>query len=310
MSKIATMLSLIGTPGKMVLPLANIGLFNWVPDKQYLKFAYRAHMGDKLDLDNPKSFNEKIQWLKLYDRKHIYTTMVDKQTVKEYAGALVGKELIIPTIGLWSEPDQIELSKLPDQFVLKCTHDTGSIIICKGKQNFDFEKAKKELQKHLKKSMYWLGREWPYKNVVPQIIAEPYLEDDIAKELPDYKIHCFNGEPKVILVCQDRYSRDGLTEDFFDTKWKHLDVRRPGVKNAESPIPCPIELETMLEKSQILAKGLPFIRVDFYIVNHHVYLGELTFFPAGGFQKFVPDSFDRQMGEWIDIDTIRKNSVT
>ncbi len=309
MSKIHTMLSLISTPRKMVLPLATYGLFNWMPDKQYLRFAYQVHMGNRLDLDNPKTFNEKIQWLKLYDRKQIYTTMVDKQAVKEYVEPLIGKEHIIPTIGLWDKPDEVELSELPDQFVLKCTHDSGSIVICKGKRNFDFYRAKKMLQKHLKKSTYWFGREWPYKNVVPRIIAEPYLEDDTVQELPDYKIHCFNGEPKVILVCKNRYSVGGLTEDFFDTKWEHLDVKRPGLMNAKGMIKCPLELETMLDKSRILAKGLPFIRVDFYIVNHHVFFGELTFFPTSGFQKFIPESFDKQMGDWIDLDSIR-NHVT
>lgn len=305
MSKIITMLSLLKTPGKMVLPLAENGLFKWMPDKQYLQFAYHAHMGNKLDLNNPKTFNEKLQWLKLYNRKQIYTIMVDKYAVKEYAKLIVGEDYIIPTIGLWDKPEDIDPNQLPEQFVLKCTHDSGSIHICRSKKHFDFDKTRNELRKHLHKGTYWFGREWPYKHVVPQIMAEPYLEDDTERELPDYKIHCFNGEPKIILVCKDRYSRDGLIEDFYDTNWNHLDVQRPGIRNAETPIPCPTEIKVMLEESKKLSKDIPFLRVDFYIVNHKVYLGELTFFPSSGFAKFIPESFDRQLGDWINLDLIR-----
>ena len=186
-----------------------------VPDKMYLKMKFRLKMNKKLDLNQPKTFNEKLQWLKLNDRKDIYTIMVDKYEVKKYVANIIGEEHIIPTIGIYDKFDNIDFDKLPNQFVIKCTHDSGGLVIVKDKSKINIDKIRKKINKHLKRDYYFLGREWPYKNVQPRIIVEKYMSNN-GKELEDYKIHNFNGNPKLILVCKDRYTNVGLTEDFFD----------------------------------------------------------------------------------------------
>ena len=301
MSSVKTAISLLRTPGKMLLPIADKGLLNWMPDRMYLKLAYRMQMEIRLDLKNPQTFNEKLQWLKLNDRNRLYVKMVDKYEAKEYIASIVGKEFIIPTISIWKKADDIDPKELPNQFVLKCTHDSGSIVICKDKNTFNWEAAKRKLQKHMKKSMYWFGREWPYKNVQPRIIAEPFLEDSVTGELIDYKIHCFNGKAKLILVCSGRFKGGGLTEDFFDTEWNHLNVRRPGHNNSIEIIDRPAKLSKMISIAEQLSKNNIFLRVDFYVVNQKLYIGELTFYPAAGFETFIPESFDTVMGSWMKL---------
>lgn len=300
MSSIKTGLSLLNTPGKMFLPISNKGFFNWMPDRLYLKIAFRMQMGRRLDLINPQTFNEKLQWLKLYDRSLLYAKLVDKFEVKEHISSIIGEEYTIPTIGIWKKVDDIDPKDLPDQFVLKCTHDSGSVVICKDKNTFNWNTAKRKLKKRLKKSMYWLGREWPYKNVQPRIIAEPFLEDSVSGELVDYKIHCFNGKAKLILVCAGRF-KGGLTEDFFDTEWNHLNVRRPGHDNSKESIEPPTKLSKMISIAEQLSNNHIFLRVDFYVVDQKLYIGELTFYPAAGFEPFIPESFDTVMGSWMKL---------
>ena len=301
MSGLKSKLYKIIHPTKAIYDLGHLGLLNWIPDELYCRMVFQGVFGYKLDLEKPQSFNEKIQWLKLNDRKDIYTTMVDKDAVKSYVGQIIGTDYVIPTIGIWEKPEQIDFQKLPDQFVLKCTHDSGSIVICHDKRTFDYQSAEKKLRYFLGKNSYWSGREWPYKNVPPRIIAEPYLKDSEAKEIIDYKVHCFNGEPRVVLVCQDRFSENGMTEDFFDTSWNHLNVRRAEHGNAEKSIQRPEKLDEMLKLSRLLSGNIPFLRVDFYVIDGNVYFGELTFYPASGLQKFIPETFDLRMGEWISL---------
>jgi len=262
-------------------------------------------MGRKLNLNNPQTFNEKLQWLKLHDRRPEYTQMVDKYAAKEVVTAIIGKEYIIPTLGVWNNADEIDFSSLPNRFILKCTHNSGSIVICKDKSTFDIQNAKDILHKGLKWNYYGHFREWPYKDVPPRIIAEKYMEDNSNDDLPDYKIHCFNGVPKLILVCRDRFHSSGLTEDFFSTTWKHLPIKRPKHPNSEVELKCPPELDLMLHLAKKLSRGIPFIRTDFYIVNHHVYFGELTFFPATGCERFTPDEFDKVFGSWIQLPSLK-----
>lgn len=275
-------------------------LFN---ERVYLKLLFKLRMGEELDLDNPLTFNQKLQWLKLYNRKPEYTMMVDKYLVKQYVADKIGPEYVIPTLGIWDRPEDIEWDKLPNQFVLKNTAGGGGkgVIICRDKLTFN----RKEAVRHLKKSMrvdgYRLLIEWPYKDVPKRIIAEKYMTELDGNELQDFKIHNFNGNPKVILVCRDRFKNTGLTEDFFTVKWEHLNVRRPGHPNASELIDKPKELETMLRISEILAKDCPFMRTDFYIVGEKVYFGEITFFPASGIEKLVPRSYDVLFGSWISI---------
>ena len=271
-----------------------------IPDKVYLKHSYKRIMGKPLNLDNPVTFNEKLQWLKLYDRKAVYTTMVDKYAVKQYVANLIGNQYIIPTLGVWNNFDDIDFDKLPNEFVLKCTHDSGGVIICKDKNNFDKEKAKDKIEKCLKNNFYYMGREWPYKDVPHRIIAEKYMEDD-SGELQDYKVFNYNGIPRQILVCRDRFLKSGLTEDFFNTEWKHLDIKRPHHNNSSNEISAPINLKEMLELSAKLSHDIPFLRTDFYEVGNKLYFGELTFYPASGFDGFEPGEWDSKLGNLIKL---------
>ena len=268
-------------------------------DEQYLKRKYRAMLGKELNLDNPRCFNEKMQWLKLYDRRPEYTMMVDKYKVKEYVAGIIGEKHIIPTLGVWDNPDEIDFDTLPEKFVLKCNHNSGlGMYICRDKSNMDISRIKGNLKKGLKEDYFLTGREWPYKNVPRKIIAEKYMSDG-DNGLIDYKVHNFNGVPKLILVCKDRFKNSGLTEDFFSTKWEHLNVKRPHRELSEQPIARPGELEKILDFSARLSQNIPFVRTDFYIINHQVYFSELTFYPASGFEMFDPDEWDYKMGEWL-----------
>ena len=226
--------------------------------------------------------------------------MVDKYEVKKYIAQIIGEEYIIPTLGIWEKFDDINFECLPNQFVLKCTHDSGGLVICRDKKTFDRNSAKKIIEKSLKRNFYFWGREWPYKEVKPRIIAEKYMEDD-SGELKDYKIHNFNNGKKIILVCKDRFSTRGMTEDFFDESWNHLDIARPGHKNSKNVILKPKNLEKMLCFSEKLAHDIPFLRVDFYEVGGKVFFGELTFYPSSGFISFEPSSVDQKWGEYIDL---------
>lgn len=271
-------------------------------DRIYLKLRWKFSMNYPLNLDNPKSFNEKLQWYKLYDRNPLYTIMVDKYLAKEYVAKIIGSQYIIPTIGVWDNANDIDFDKLPERFVLKCNHDSGTgMCICKDKSALDINSVRMELNKGLKEDYYSFNREWSYKNVKRRIIAEQYMEDGNSKELTDFKIHCFNGVPRAILVCRDRFSDTGLTEDFYDVNWNLMEVRRPSIPNSIKPMEKPFLLEEMLELAKMLSNGIPFLRVDFYIVNQCIYFGELTFYPASGFTSFEPEKWDYIFGSWITL---------
>ena len=292
---------ILKNPKALFLTIGGTGLLNWISDKRYLEIAYYAKLGKKLNLDSPKTFNEKLQWLKLHDRRDIYTAMVDKYEAKKYVASVIGQDCIIPTLGVWDSVEALDFKALPDQFVLKCTHDSGGLVICKDKSRLDTRKTARKLQKSLKRNYYWRSREWPYKNVKPRIIAEKYMSELNESSLIDYKIHCFNGVPRVILVCKDRYTEQGMTEDFFTADWEHLDVRRPSHNNSKTAIEKPAQLDKMLEIATKLSRDIPFARVDLYIVGEKIYFGEITFFPASGVEVFQPDSFDEVMGDWIAL---------
>ncbi len=291
----------IKSPKKILTFILNKGakLFS---DKRFIKMKFYIEMGQKLDLDNPKTFNEKLQWLKLYNRKPEYTTMVDKFAVKEYVANIIGEERIIPTLGIWNSFDEIDFNSLPNQFVLKTTHGGGGggVVICKDKNTFDKQKAKKVLQKSLNSDIYWNYREWPYKDVPKRIIAEQFMSNN-DKDLEDYKIHCFNGEPKFILVCGNRYGKGAMIDDFYTPEWELMDVRRPGHPRSEKASKTPEQLGQMLELSRILSKDIPFLRTDFYIIQSRIYFGELTFFPASGMSKFEPQEWDKKFGNWLKL---------
>lgn len=285
---------------KILIILSNKYFFNFLPDKQYVQLKYKLIMGRKLELQKPQTFNEKLQWLKLNDRNPSYKKMVDKYEVKKYVENIIGKDYIIPTLGIYNGFHEIDFDKLPKQFVIKCTHDSGGLILCKNKEKLDIAKAKKKIDKCMKNNYYYKHREWPYKNVKPRIIIEKYMCTKKQKELIDYKFFCFNGNPKIILVCSERFSSNNMCETWFDDKWNFLDIIESSHR-VDKTIKKPINFSKMMEFSKKLSKDIPFVRVDFYEINGKMYFGELTFFPASGFEKFEPEEWDYKLGEMLKL---------
>ena len=278
--------------------LTAMGLTRWMSDEQFLKKEYFLQMGKPLNLNDPKTFNEKLQWLKIHNRKPEYTTMVDKYAVKQYVADRIGEQYIIPTLGVWEHFDDIDFDNLPKQFVLKCTHDSGGIVICRDKSKLDKKTAKKKLEYYLKRKYYYIHREWPYKNVKPRIIAEKYMTNGDGEDLNDYKLMCFNGKVKTTFVCSDRFSKDGLKVTFYDTDWRRMPFERH-YPTSKTEIDKPQTYEEMVILAEKLAFGIPFVRVDFYEINGNIYFGELTFFPGSGYEEFTPEEWDKTLGNWI-----------
>lgn len=274
-------------------------VLKFLPDKVYIQLYYFAQFKHFCNLKNPKTYNEKLNWLKLNDRNPEYTKMVDKYAVKKYVSNIIGEEYIIPTIGIWDNFDDINFDLLPNQFVLKCTHDSEGIVIVKDKSNFNKEDAREKINKALKSNFYYIGREWPYKNIKPRIIAEKYMEDKECGELRDYKFFCFNGQPKAMFIASDRGIGD-TKFDYFDLNFKHLDIIQH-YPNSKQKIDRPKEFDKMIELSRILSKKLIHVRVDFYEVNGQVYFGELTFYHFSGFQPFIPEKWDEIFGKWLEL---------
>ena len=260
-------------------------------------------MSYKLNLKNPQTFNEKLQWLKLYDRNPEYTKMVDKYEVREYIKEKIGEEYLIPLIGVYDKFDDIDFDELPNQFVIKCNHDSGGLVICKDKGKLNIEETRKKINKSLKTNYYYDGREWPYKNVKPRIIIEKYMEDSNKSDLIDYKLFCFNGIPKIVLVCSERFSSSNMCETWFDMNWKLIDMTESGHR-VDSTISKPKQLKKMVELSKKLSKNIPFIRVDWYEIGDKLYFGELTFYPASGFEKFEPKEWNKKIGDMLSIDKL------
>ena len=270
-----------------------------LPDKAYLKMFFRLRMKQKLNLKDPKSFSEKLQWLKLYDRNPLYTTMVDKYNVKEYVSSIIGKDRVIPALGVWDKFSDIDFDSLPDQFVLKCTHDSGGIAICRNKKEFDFNKAKKVLERSLRRNYFYYGREWPYKNVKPRIVAEMYMEDKNSKGLSDYKFYCFNGEPKFLYVSSGMENHMMARVSYVSLDWTPEPFGRTDYKAFDKLPPKPINFEEMKLLAKRLAKDISFARIDFYEINGKVYFGEITLFPGSGYSIFNPKEWDAKIGEYL-----------
>lgn len=270
-----------------------------LPDEAYLKIRFRLKLNKQLNLKAPKTFNEKLQWLKLNDRKPIYTTMVDKFAAKKLFAEKIGEQYVVPCVGgPWKSFEEIDFDALPNRFVLKTNHDSGGVVICKNKEDFDKEKARAVFKKHLARSYYWSSREWPYKNVKPCIFAEEFLDDGSGDAICDYKFFCFNGVPKVMYLSRDK-SEDPRT-DFFDMDYHHLDMRMRD-PHADVLPPKPVRFEEMKRIAAELSNGIPHVRVDFYMIGDKLYVGETTFFHCSGFVAVKPDSWNLTMGSWIAL---------
>lgn len=274
-----------------------------ISDEAFVKLQYKCYTGLSFDINDPRTYDEKLLWIKVFDHDVRYTQLVDKYAVKDFVKKTVGEEYVIPTLGVWNNPEDINFESLPNQFVLKTTHSGNNegVIICKEKSLFDKKKAIKKLKKSLKKDMFYAGREWPYKNVEKKIIAETYMEDSETHDLKDYKFFCFDGEVKALFVATDRQGEDGIVKfDFFDSEFNHLDMTNvhPRSKNT---IDKPVTFNIMKECASRLSSGLAQCRVDLYEVNNKVYFGEITLFHNNGTQLFQPDKWNYIFGDWIDL---------
>ena len=271
-------------------------------DRFYIKCKYYLNMGTICNLTHPKTFQEKLQWIKLNDRKPIYHQMVDKYEAKKIITEKVGEEYVIPTIGVWDNFEDIDFSKLPDQFIIKNTHDSGTYYICKDKTSLDIQSVRKRLLIDQRKEDYYVfSREWPYKGLKHRIIAEPLLNDNNGEYLTDYKFFTFNGEPKFFYVTSNRGNAGGLKEDFFDITGKLLEINQLGYYNNPNTPRLPVNLSKMIEFSKILSQDTYHLRVDFYEVNGKMFVGEMTFFDGGGFCPFTPLKYNKILGDWIKL---------
>lgn len=287
-------------PSSVLLPLTYKTARLW-PDRLYLQMLYRLLMHKRLNLKKPLGFNEKLQWLKLYDRKPEHTLMVDKLKVKDYVADLIGEEYIIPTLGVWENAKDVDFNSLPDKFVMKCNHNSGQgLYICKNKSEMNEAEVRSNLQKALETDYFIRFREWPYKDVERRIIAEKFIEDksSVDGDLKDYKFMCFNGKVHCSFVCSER--KTDLKVSFFDRDWMPMPFERH-YPRSNKPIPKPVHYEEMIRLAESLSQGIPFVRVDFYDVEDKIYFGELTFFPGSGFEEFTPEIWDERLGSLINI---------
>jgi len=302
MSKFSTAIKLIKSNKAFFLAAALKNLNFLFPDKLYLQLMFQCKMGRSLDLKNPRTFNEKLQWLKLYNRNPLYTTLVDKFSVKKWVAERISEDHIIPTLGVWNNAKDIDFAKLPKQFVLKTTNGGGGdVVICKDRTKLDITQVVEHLNKSLKVSLYKKNREWPYKNVPPRIIAEKFLDDN-GHVPADYKIYCFNGKPYKVMVCLDR-DKDEPTKFYsFDFEWNLLRHNIRGKKAPEGfTLPKPKSLNLMYKFAKELAKNIPFVRVDFYDLDGMLYFGEMTFYPDSGFDSAILPEIDQLYGSMIDL---------
>lgn len=280
-----------------LIMLHTAGLYS---DKFYIKRQFKHYLHYSPNLTNPRTFQEKLQWLKLYDRKPVYSVMVDKYEAKDFIQKKIGAEYIIPTIGIYNHSSEIVYDLLPEQFVMKTTHDSGTVVVCKDKSKLDIDKTNRYLDKRLRRKYYLIEREWPYKNVKPRIIVEKLIGQP-GEDLYDYKFFCFDGQPELMFIVSNRWGEGGHKADFFDMEGNPVKVYQPGYENTLVPPQLPSCFEKMKELASTLSEGVPHLRVDFYYTNNQIYVGELTFSDSGGYVPFVPDEYNQILGDWIKL---------
>ena len=299
-AKLHTLGKFLTDPMTRLNILSHYKLLTWMSSETFLRKAFRYSMGRELDLENPVTYTEKLQWLKLYDHRPEYTRMVDKYGVKQYVAERLGEEHVIPVLGVWERAEDIDFDSLPQRFVLKTTHDSGGIVVCKDKSKLDIEAARKRMKRFLKRDYYEHKREWPYKDVKPRIMAEKYMEDTRQGELRDYKFFTFGGEPRVLYIAQGRGKGGETVADFFDMDFNHLPFTIDH-DMADVPPEKPVQFEEMKRMAALLSQGTPQLRVDFYEVDGQIYFGEMTFFHCSGLNPFHPEQWDRTFGDWVTL---------
>ena len=289
-------------PAYFITSPASKGYLNWVPDSIYLRILYKALIHKKCNLKHPVTYNEKLQWLKLHDRKPQYARMVDKYEVRSFIAETLGDQYLIPCYGVFDSVEEINFESLPDQFVLKCTHDSGSVEICKNKNHFQKKEAMERLKKAMKKNYYNTYREWPYKNVKPRIIAEKYMVDESGDDLKDYKIMCFNGKVKIIETHENRFTKGKThTQTFYDRDWNKLDIMQEGLLPVKEEREKPALMDNMIELSERIAKDMLHARIDWYLIQGKIYFGEITFYDGSGFEPFPNQKDDLFLGSLLQL---------
>lgn len=277
------------------------GFYRNLSDEKLIRKLYRAYFGREINLSDPKTFNEKIQWLKLYDRKPLYTQMVDKYEAKKYVADRIGEEYIIPTLGVWDHFDEIDFDSLPRQFVLKCTHDSGGLVIVRDKEKSDRDAAKKKIEKSLRNNYFYHGREWPYKDVKPRVLAEAYMQDGKNHDLRDYKFYCFDGVPRFLYISEGMENHATAKISFVTTDWQPAPYERSDYRPFDALPEKPEKFDDMLKLAAVLSEGFPFLRVDLYQINGKIYFSELTFSPCAGFLPFKEEKSDLEIGEMLRL---------
>lgn len=270
-------------------------------DERYLKKLYRIKMGRPLNLSDPQTYTEKLQWLKLYDRKPEYTVLQDKYAVRDYVAKTIGSEYLIPLLGVWEDAKDIDFTKLPDQFVLKCNHDSASVIICRDKTKLDYEKTREKLNECLRTNYYLSAREWAYKDIKPLIIAEKYMAMSNQETLTDYKFFCFSGKAKIVMLTSGEAHTRNRRNDLFDISFNRLPIQRGNVEGSNVLYNKPEKFDVLVSLAERIAGNIPFIRVDFYLIEDHPYFGEVAFYPSAGLSQFSPSEWEEKIGSWIKL---------
>ena len=298
-------LRFVFNPGYRFSVLSSYGVHNKMPDEEFLKKLYKAKFNKELDLENPKAFNEKLQWLKLYYKRPDYTMMADKYAVRPYIAEKIGEEYLVPLLGVWDNPDDVDFDSLPQQFVLKCNHNSGlGMCICKDKSKLNIEKARKNIRKGFEEDHFLLSREWQYRDIPKKILAEKYMKDSLQTEetgIINYKIGCFNGEPKYIYVSRNSEGKKNDCISMLTPEWTEAPFKHKLYKPFDVLPPKPVNYDKMLEFSRILSEGIPFVRVDFYEIDSKLYFSELTFNVAGGFTQYTPEKSGELIGSWLEL---------
>lgn len=297
------LLKYLKRPSLLYLFAAAKGVTNFIPDRVHLAILFRIQIGNRLNLRDPKTFNEKVQWLKLNDRNPLYTTLVDKVAVKQWVSERIGDEYVTKTYQEWSNASDILIDSLPKRFVLKTNHDSGGVVICLDKEIFDLAAAKRFLSKQLESNYFWICREWPYKKVPPKVFAEEYVEADssIGAGTIDYKFYCFNGEPRFLYLSCGLDDHSTARISFLNLDWSKAEFMRADYQPFNSLPPKPDCFDQMKDLARVLAKDIPFVRVDFFIANGKPRFSEMTFSPCGGFMPFEPKEWDEKIGDMLDL---------